>query len=277
MINQDLMRQSLSAFLAQALQNTQQTPHAGSPSLVIADQKCGSIFPPAAQILREHFPTLFSGSALVISSNLSRDQIDQQLNAFSQCLLNAGCLPKWRDELLDVWAGDQSIAAIERGAVRALGLVTRAVHLNAWSESGDLWVARRALDKATDPGLWDTLVGGLVGLGEGDDLALVRETAEEAGLDERALAHRTPLRVITRMQRRLPEGFQCEDVITCECVLPLDVVPENQDGEVMTIVALPPKEVAQMLLDNVFTVEAGIVISQELLDQMDRRDRLCQA
>ena len=134
MINQDLMRQSLSAFLAQALQNTQQTPHAGSPSLVIADQKCGSIFPPAAQILREHFPTLFSGSALVISSNLSRDQIDQQLNAFSQCLLNAGCLPKWRDELLDVWAGDQSIAAIERGAVRALGLVTRAVHLNAWSE-----------------------------------------------------------------------------------------------------------------------------------------------
>ena len=32
-----------------------------------------------------------------------------------------------------------------------------------------------------------------------------------------------------------------------------------------------------MLLDNVFTVEAGIVISQELLDQMDRRDRLGQA
>ncbi len=32
-----------------------------------------------------------------------------------------------------------------------------------------------------------------------------------------------------------------------------------------------------MLLDNVFTVEAGIVIAQELLDQMDRRDRLGQA
>jgi|GEM_PF-3744504 len=32
-----------------------------------------------------------------------------------------------------------------------------------------------------------------------------------------------------------------------------------------------------MLLDNVFTVEAGIVIVQELLDQMDRRDRLGQA
>jgi hypothetical protein len=32
-----------------------------------------------------------------------------------------------------------------------------------------------------------------------------------------------------------------------------------------------------MLLDNVFTVEAGIVIAQELLDQMDRRDRLGRA
>ena len=277
MINNDSIRQALSAFLTIALQNTQQTPHPGSPSLIIAELKCGSIFPPAALILRQHFPTLFIGNSLVIGPNLSRDQIDQQINALAQCLLNEGCLPKWRNELLDVWADDQSIAAIERGAVRALGLVTRAVHLNAWSESGDLWVARRALDKATDPGLWDTLVGGLVGLGEGDDLALVRETAEEAGLDEQALAHRTPLRVITRMQRRLPEGFQSEDVITCECVLPLDVVPENQDGEVMTIVALPPNEVAQMLLDNAFTVEAGIVIAQELLDQMDRRDRLGQA
>ncbi len=274
MINNDSMRHALIAFLTQALQNTQQKPHPGSPSLMIAHQECGSIFPPAARVLRKEFPTLFVGNSLVISPNLSRDLVDQQLHALAQCLLNEGCLPKWRNELLDVWVGGHSIGAIDRGAVRALGLVTRAVHLNAWSESGDLWVARRALDKATDPGLWDTLVGGLVGLGEGDDLALVRETAEEAGLDELALVERTPLRVITHLQRRLPEGFQSEDVITCECVLPLDVVPENQDGEVMTIVALPPNEVAQMLLDNEFTVEAGIVIAQELLDQMDRMDRL---
>jgi isopentenyldiphosphate isomerase len=274
MINNDTVRQALSSFLTQALRNTQQKPHAGSSDLVINQQKCGSIFPPVALILREHFPTLFVGNSLVVPPDLSRDLIDQQLNALAQCLLHEGCLPKWRNELLDVWMGDQSIGAIERGAVRALGLVTRAVHLNAWSESGDLWVARRALDKATDPGLWDTLVGGLVGLGEGDDLALIRETAEEAGLDEMALADRTPLRVITRMQRQLPEGFQSEDVITCECVLPLDVVPENQDGEVMTIVALPPNEVAQMLLDNAFTVEAGIVIAQELLDHLDRLDHL---
>jgi hypothetical protein len=32
-----------------------------------------------------------------------------------------------------------------------------------------------------------------------------------------------------------------------------------------------------MLLDNAFTVEAGIVIAQELLDQMDRTDSFGQA
>jgi isopentenyldiphosphate isomerase len=270
MIINNPARQALRAFLTQALQNTQQTPHVGSVALVVAGQHCGSIFPAAAQVLREYFPALFEGHSLVIGADQSRAVVNEQLDAIAQRLLKAGCLPKWRGELLDVWAGDQSVAAIDRGAVRALGVVTRAVHLNAWSESGGLWVARRALDKATDPGLWDTLVGGLVGLGEGDDLALVRETAEEAGLDELALANRTPLRVITRMQRRLPEGFQSEEVLTCECVLPISVVPVNQDGEVMAISCLPPSEVAEMLLDQAFTVEAGIVIAQELLDRLDQ-------
>lgn len=266
----NLKRQALSAFLTQSLQNTQQTPHPSSVALMITGQNCGSIFPPAARVLRECFPALFQGHCMVIGADLSRAKVDEQLNAIAQRLWQAGCLPKWRGELLDVWAGDQSVAAIDRGAVRALGMVTRAVHLNAWSESGGLWVARRALDKATDPGLWDTLVGGLVGLSEGDDLALVRETAEEAGLDELALADRTPLRVITHMQRRLPEGFQSEVVLTCECVLPVNVVPVNQDGEVMAISCLPPSEVAQMLLDQAFTVEAGIVIAQELMDRLDK-------
>jgi isopentenyldiphosphate isomerase len=270
MIIKDSVRQALRAFLDQALQNTQQTPHLGSLDLVIAGHRCGAVFPAAAQVLREHFPTFFVDDTLLIGPEQSHSAISAQLEAMAQCLHQAGCLPNWRGELLDVWAAQHSVAAVERGAVRALGLVTRAVHLNAWSASGDLWVARRALNKATDPGLWDTLVGGLVGHGEGDDLALVRESAEEAGLAEQALANRTPLRVITRMQRRLPEGFQCEEVLTSECVLSPDVVPANQDGEVMTIACLAPGLVAQMLLDKEFTVEAGIVIAQELLDRVDQ-------
>ncbi|UOD51507.1 NUDIX domain-containing protein [Orrella daihaiensis] len=180
-------------------------------------------------------------------------------------LRSAGCIPKWRGELLDVWCDNNAIAAIERGAVRPLGLLTRAVHLNAWSRTGKLWVARRALDKATDPGMWDTLVGGLVGRGESDDLALERESAEEAGLSEAQIQGREPIQSIYRMRRRVPEGFQYEEVLTSDCVLADDVKPKNQDGEVMEIACLPTADIEAMLLAGEFTVEASIVIAQSLL------------
>jgi len=257
----------LQDFLAQQLHGTRQTPHPGSLPLRIKGKVCGAVYPEAARVVRQAFPHAVKAAEVNLDALVSGDDFDAAVAELATTLFQAGCLMRWRGELLDVWADGQSIAAIERGAVRALGTVTRAVHLNAWSEAGDLWVARRALDKATDPGMWDTLVGGLVGFGESDDLALVRESAEEAGLAESVLTSRTATRLIGRMQRRLPEGFQCEDILTSECVLSPDVVPANQDGEVMEIVCLPPETIVQMLRDGQFTVEAGIVISEDLLQR----------
>lgn len=270
MIASESTRSALRQFLAKLLQDTQQTPQSGSLPLLISGQACGAIYPEAAQVLNQNMPEMVDDGVFVLGLNKTRSELNEQLLSVAQCLYRHDCLPKWRDELLDVWSGSTSLGAVERGAVRALGLATRAVHLQAWSESGHLWVARRALDKATDPGLWDTLVGGLVGYAEGDDLALVRESAEEAGLDEPALANRTPIRCLTQMRRRLPEGFQSEAVLVSECVLAPDVTPCNQDGEVMTIECLPPSVVAQMLLEREFTVEASIVIAQELLGRLDK-------
>jgi hypothetical protein len=71
-------------------------------------------------------------------------------------------------------AGGEPIAVIERGVMRPLGLITQAVHLSGWSEDGKLWVARRSLTKATDPGMWDTLVGGLVSAGRARPRARIR-------------------------------------------------------------------------------------------------------
>ena len=257
----------LQDFLLKQLQNTRQAPHSGSLPLRINGKVCGAVCPQALSVVRQMFPGVLRNSEVDLDALASGAQFDAVLAEVAAALFEAGCLTRWRGELLDVWADGESIAAIERGAVRALGTVTRAVHLNAWSESGDLWVARRALDKATDPGMWDTLVGGLVGFGESDDLALVRESAEEAGLAESDLTNRTPVRLIGRMQRRLPEGFQCEDVLSSECVLGPDVVPANQDGEVMEILCLSPEIIAQMLGDGQFTVEAGIVIAEDLLQR----------
>ena len=148
--------------------------------------------------------------------------------------------------------------------MRPLGLTTRAVHLSGWSTDNRLWVARRSLTKATDPGMWDTLVGGLVGNLEDPDFALVRESDEEAGLDAPDIVARTPLRTIAHMRRQLPEGFQTEAVLTCECVLADHVTPKNRDGEVMEIQLLEIETLSQMLKEDAFTLEASIVITEDL-------------
>ncbi len=261
---------AIRAFLTALIQRAQQSAHPGSPPLWIAGYPCGAVFPAAARALTDLPGVEVSPGALHIGKLLLPGEgLDLLLATVAQTLRAAGCAPGWRDEVLDVWAGADAqqtwIGRIERGVMRPLGLLTRAVHLNAWSASGQLWVARRALSKATDPGMWDTLVGGLIGSQEPPELALVRETDEEAGLEESEIASRTELHAITRMKRRIPEGFQVEDVLTCECVLPDHITPANRDGEVMEIKRLPPEIVWQMLQEGAFTVEASIVIAEDLL------------
>jgi 8-oxo-dGTP pyrophosphatase MutT (NUDIX family) len=179
-------------------------------------------------------------------------------------LRDAGCLRGWRNELLDVYGEGKRLAVIERAAVRPLGLLTKAVHLNAWSPDGKLWVARRADTKSTDPGLWDTLVGGLAGAGESLDVSLLRESNEEAGLEPLHLHDRSELRVVLRMHRRLPEGYQVEDILVSDCVLHPSVQPRNLDGEVSEIRLASVAQVLELLEQNLFTLEAELVVLEGL-------------
>jgi 8-oxo-dGTP pyrophosphatase MutT (NUDIX family) len=182
------------------------------------------------------------------------------LSQVALALKGAGCLRGWRDELLDVVGEGRRIGVIERAAVRPLGMLTKAVHLNAWTPDGRLWIARRAHTKSTDPGLWDTLVGGLACAGESLETSLVRESQEEAGLLQADLCNGSPLRIILRMHRRLPEGYQVEDVLVSDCVLDDTVAPKNQDGEVSEIRAATIDEVMSLLEAGEFTAEAELVL-----------------
>lgn len=196
-----------------------------------------------------------------------RLRIDSVLEQLAVRLDEAGCVRAWRGELLDVVGEGRRLGVIERGAVRPLGLLTRAVHLNAWRPDGRLWIARRSLSKTTDPGLWDTLVGGLAVAGEPLDTSLLRESEEEAGLTIDQLRNRSPLRTILRMHRRLPEGYQVEDVLVSECVLDGEVQPRNQDGEVDRIEAVTVEEAWELAREGGFTLEAELVVLDCLLQR----------
>ena len=104
----------------------------------------------------------------------------------------------------------------------------------------------------------------MVSAGEPTDLALERESDEEAGLDLADIQNRSPLRKIARMQRQIPEGYQYEEVLTCECVLTGGTIPKNRDGEVMEIDCFTPVTIYDMLVAGDFTLEASIVLTEDL-------------
>ena len=260
-----------SALYTQLAQRVQEHPPELARPLYVADRCCGWATHAACDALGRLPAVRVQADALRIGSGLAAGpELDALLASVAQTLREADCLRGWRDELLDVTAADEHLGVIERAAMRPLGLLTRAVHLNAWTPDGRLWIARRALSKSTDPGMWDTLVGGLAGSREDLEQALLRECGEEAGLESAQLGGRSPLRTILRMHRRLPEGYQVEDLLTSTCVLPAGTQPANRDGEVMEIAHVSVNEAARRIADGEFTVEASLVILEDIMQRRAR-------
>ena len=65
-------------------------------------------------------------------------------------------------------------------------LIHLVVHGHVFDPQGRLLLQKRSLSKDTNPGRWDTSVGGHVSAGEAVRDALVRETREELGIDASA-------------------------------------------------------------------------------------------
>lgn len=187
--------------------------------------------------------------------------IDPALAGIARWLHAHQLTSKWRDELLAVTGPDgAAVGAIERAAVRVLGIATRSVHLVVATEDGKVWVQQRALDKAIDPGLWDTTVGGLAAAGESVALTLERETWEEAGLHVADLHGLTSLGHQT-VRRPVSNGYMIERIDLFTATLMHAATPVNQDGEVARFACIDPAQLIKQLHANQFTWEAGMILA----------------
>ncbi|MBS0507221.1 MAG: NUDIX domain-containing protein [Proteobacteria bacterium] len=188
------------------------------------------------------------------------------LNALAQALRAAGRCGPWRNEQLAVCGADgRSLATVERGAVRVLGLATRAVHLVGGTADGAaMWVQQRSCTKANNPGMWDTLMGGMVSAADSLEQAVERETWEEAGLRPAQLAGLRPGGLV---QFALPSGegggagYMVETIHWYQATLPENTRPCNQDGEVARFECLAHDVVQARLAEGAFTPEAALVLA----------------
>lgn len=248
-------------------QQVQETPIQGSRPLVIAGKIAGFIHPLAIQALRHKDYVTEDDAAVYLANHIhSQTELNQCLAEVALILRDAGLTRAWRDELLHVYAEGQAIGQIERAAMRPLGLLTQAVHLNGWTPDGKLYLQLRASTKAFDPNRWDTLVGGLLNAEDSLSEGLQREAFEEAGLHPSDIRQRTPIRTILRMRRRLPEGYQLEDILVSDCIIPPEATLQNQDGEVERIACFEPEDVLAMIEAELVTIEAAIVILDSLIN-----------
>ncbi|MGB3427203.1 MAG: DUF4743 domain-containing protein [Burkholderiaceae bacterium] len=234
-------------------------------TLRVAGYPVGLVRSDVARFLRHTDDFAWRDGELVLMDR-GMDEIRRTacLERTAMALRDAGMLTGWRDELLSVRAGPRGpvLAAIERSACRPLGIATSAVHLNAYSEDGDVVVARRAAHKQIDPGCWDNLVGGMVPHGETLEQALEREAWEEAGIElDRIEVHHG--RTFTLL-RPVPEGVQSETIHVYDATLTGNTEPKNQDGEVDTIESRPIGAVVEAIERDEFTLEAALVMLESL-------------
>lgn len=191
------------------------------------------------------------------------------LDALAQALRAEGLLGAWRNEALPVTAPDGTrLGLIERAAVRALGLATRAVHLHGLTPDGRAWVQLRSHTKANDPGLWDTLMGGMVSAADTLEQALARETWEEAGLHLAQLhgvGHAGVLDIRRPSGGADAVGYTVERIDWFRCTLPDGVEPANQDGEVERFEAVEPSRLRLDVAAGRYTLEAALILAPDLI------------
>ncbi len=242
---------------------------------LIDSQVVGSVAVAHLEALRR-WPRWLGIDADGVALSAAAPERDAALAEINHALHAEGLIRAWRDEpfVLPDPATGTALATMERAAARFWGTLTYGAHANGFVTAADgrpshLWIAQRSPHKATDPGLFDNLIGGGVPAGQTPRQALVREGFEEAGLAPAQVAPAWPGAVL-ELWRDIPEGLQHEWLYSFDLELPAGVVPRNQDGEVAGFTLMPLDEAAALAAGREMTVDAAVVT----IDFLQRHRRL---
>lgn len=157
------------------------------------------------------------------------------LQRIARALAEQG-LHRWRGEAFDVraTAAGPALAQIDRGALPAFGIAAEGVHVNGLVRRADgpwLWIARRAANKALDPGKLDHIVAGGIPAGLDPFQTLIKEAAEEAAIPAELAGKAVPTGLLCYAMERA-EGLRRDRLHCYDLELPEDFQPRPSDGEV---------------------------------------------
>ncbi len=165
-------------------------------------------------------------------------------------LVARGAVPKPRDEAYAVkmaWL-EPELFRVDRSLVSFLGLKAYGVHMSGYvrrADGGlDIWVGRRASDKAVAPGKLDNLVAGgqPAGLSLRDNL--LKEAAEEADMAPDLAGRAVGAGAVTYCFEGAL-GLKLDTMYVYDIELPPDFTPRNTDGEMAEFMLWPAERVLE--------------------------------
>lgn len=210
-----------------------------------------------------HWAEVFEATPEALRCHLPAEQRTAQLASINRTLHAAGRIRAWRDEPYPLLSdAGELLAVIERASARFWGALTFGAHCNGYVAGPDgrpsqLWVARRADNKPTDPGMLDNMIGCGVPHGQTPRQALVREAWEEAGLLPPQL-HGLRAGSVLRIACDIREGWQHEWLYAFDLALPAGLTPVNQDGEVAEHRLWPLPEALAAAASGRMTLDASL-------------------
>lgn len=192
--------------------------------------------------------------------------MDEMLGA----LRDEGEFSGWRGEYYPVmpeW-GDAPLMRVERATCPWLGMRSWGVHVNGYVRKSDgihMWVARRARDKPTYPGMLDNMVAGGQPIGIGLMENVIKECAEEADIPADLAGGARATGTISYCHQ-YEEGVKPDQQFCYDLELPAEFEPRNTDGEVESFELLPIARVADIVRETFeFKFNCSLVIIDFLI------------
>jgi len=223
---------------------------AGFRPFQVSGDRVGWLPHDMAETLRR-WPDVFRVEADAVALDPRFDDFVSRSKAVAlplRTLAGEGQIEAWRGELYPVTPDWHTppLMQIERAACPRFGIRAFGVHINGFVRKADgihMWVARRAYDKPTFPGMLDNMVAGGQPIGLGLMANVVKECGEEAGIPEDLARHAVAVGMISYTHQP-PEGCKPDQMFCYDLELPENFIPTPADGEVEEFYLWPIAKVA---------------------------------
>lgn len=231
---------------------------------LIAGQGTGWVSPGTVAALRGMGGICCAGDSVTLTD-------PEALPRIARALAERGVY-RWRGEAFDVRAklDGPVLAQIDRGAIPLFGTQAVGVHVNGLVCRADgvhVWIARRAMDRALDPGKLDQVVAGGIPAGLSPGETLVKEAGEEAAIAPALASTAVHVGEIGYMMERA-EGLRRDWLQCYDLMLPEDFTPVATDGEVEAFELWPLGRVAEAVRDTeMFKFNVNLVLIDLFLRQ----------